>query len=247
MLYKLILAHLVADFVLQPKWLVLRKRQWDGLAIHVSIVLLTMIIVAWNELAQWGYWIVGIAAVHAIADWSKIRLEPCLKLPPILPFLGDQAVHIAAIIVVILIASPAEFHPNNLELHTLPATSEEAGFTATMQPSLAEPHSLEAHSIWLIAIAYIISTFAASIALPIWLDPPCLMKRTPLPRMATITASAIVLTLAWQGWGLIVPVLVLGLYQLGARKLAQLPSLSTFGVELLSASVLAASMGWLLH
>ncbi len=34
MLYLFLFAHLVADFVLQPFWLVQRKRHWDGLLIH---------------------------------------------------------------------------------------------------------------------------------------------------------------------------------------------------------------------
>ena len=31
MFYLFLFAHLVADFALQPFWLVLRKRHWDGL------------------------------------------------------------------------------------------------------------------------------------------------------------------------------------------------------------------------
>lgn len=225
MLYKLILAHLVADFVLQFAWLVIRKRRWDGLAIHTGIVFLTMAAVAWNELARWWPWLVLIAAVHAVSDWGKIRLEPRLGLPPILPFLADQVVHLAAITAAVILADRTTFQALGL---------------ASLLPGPAE-------MAWLIASVYIVCTFAASIALPIWLDPACLAKRSGAWRLATIVTAAVVLTLSWKGLNLVIPIVALGLYQLGARRLARTPATGTLGIEVLSATVLAASLGGVLR
>ena len=44
MFYLFLLAHLVADFVLQPYWLVVRKQRWDGLLLHGGIVLACMLL-----------------------------------------------------------------------------------------------------------------------------------------------------------------------------------------------------------
>ncbi len=53
MFYLFILAHLIADFALQPLWLVRRKRQWDGLFMHVGLVLACMLVVALVEPSAW--------------------------------------------------------------------------------------------------------------------------------------------------------------------------------------------------
>lgn len=223
MFYKLVFAHLVADFVLQPRWLVLRKRHWDGLVIHAGIVLLAMLAVAWNEPAGRG-WLLAIAAAHAAIDWGKIYLEPRLRLPPILPFLADQAAHLLSIAI-----AAASIHSQ------IPCT-----IAAALHPD-------KANAIWIVAIAYITATFAASIALPIWLNPPALMKRTLAPRLATIVIAALVFTLSWQGLGLVIPLVALGVYALGARWLARTPATATLDIELLSAMVLATGLGWALR
>ena len=51
MLYLFLFAHLVADFVLQPFWLVQRKKGWDGLLIHGGIVLACMLLLPLAERA----------------------------------------------------------------------------------------------------------------------------------------------------------------------------------------------------
>ena len=90
MFYRLILAHLVGDFVLQTRGLVVRKRTPSGLAIHVILVGLAMLPMAWDRLAVWWPWLLVILAAHGAIDWAKICLEPHLRLRPILPFLVDQ-------------------------------------------------------------------------------------------------------------------------------------------------------------
>jgi hypothetical protein len=157
-----------------------------------------------------------ILLVHGAADWAKIRLGPHLRLPPILPFLADQAVHVATIAAVVTLAN-----------------TESAGLAW-----------VEAEPIWWIASVYLIATYALSIALPLWLDPPSLMRRPLAPRLTLILVSALVLTLAWRGLPMLIPVVGLGLYQAVARRLARTPATTTFAIEFFSALVVAASLGW---
>lgn len=216
MFYRLILAHLLGDFVLQTRWLVERKRTAGGLAAHVGLVGLATLAVAWDRLEVWWPWLLLILAVHAVTDWAKIRLEPRLGLPPIIPFVVDQMVHVLTIAVVVALAEPE-------------------GLSLT--PIAGEP-------VWWIASVYLIATFALSIALPLWLDPPSLMQRPPLARWTIILAAALALTLAWQGWPILIPVIGLILYEVVARRMGRNPTTRTFPIEFWSAVVVAASLGW---
>lgn len=219
MFYRLILAHLIGDFVLQNGWLVARKRTVSGLAIHVGLVGFAMLPLTWGRLAHWWPWLLVLMLVHGVTDWAKIRLQPRLGVPPILPFIADQVVHVLSIAAVATLAA-----------------TEESG----LPWDRAEPA-------WWIASIYLVATFALSIALPLWLDPPSLNRRSFTPRLVTICASALVLTLAWFGLPLLIPVVGLGLYQAVARRLTRRPAMATFAVEFLSALVVAACLGWWLR
>jgi hypothetical protein len=216
--YRLILAHLLADFVLQTRWMVTRKRTVSGLAIHIGIVGLSMVLVMWDQLVAWWPWLLVILAVHAATDWTKLRLEPHLHLPPIVPFLLDQVVHVLTIALVVAVANP-----NGLSL--VPSESD---------------------SLWWIASVYLIATFALSIALTLWLDPSSLMQRPPVARLTIIVAAALALTLAWRGWPILIPVVGLVLYEIVARRLGRKQVTKTFPIEFWSAVVVATSLGWVL-
>lgn len=89
----LLLAHVVADFVLQTSYIAMNKRKAGVLLLHSVIVLMT----AQATLGRVDAWeLAALALVHGIADWAKARFGKA----GLGPFLGDQAVHIAAIIVV---------------------------------------------------------------------------------------------------------------------------------------------------
>jgi hypothetical protein len=219
MFYRLILAHLVGDFVLQNRWLVLRKRTLCGLTLHVGLLGLVMAVVTWDRLGQWWPWLCVILIVHGVTDWAKVRLEPRLRLPPILPFLADQLVHVLSIAAVVTLAE-----------------TDGAGLPWN-----------EVEPVWWIANVYLAATFALSIALPLWLDPSSLMRRTLTPRLVLIVASGLVLTLAWRGLPMLIPVVGFGLYQGVASRLARKPANATFATEFLSALVMAACLGWWLQ
>jgi hypothetical protein len=214
MFYRLMTAHLVADFVFQTRWLVQRKRTPTGMALHIAIVGLAMMLVAAYQLAAWWPWVLAIVAAHAAIDLAKIRLQPRVRLPPILPFLADQAAHVLSIAVVVALAEP-----NGLSLRA-------------------------AGPLWVIACVYLAATFGLSIALPLWLDPHSVMERPAAARLTLIAVSALVLTLAWRGWPILIPVVGLGLYGGVARPLARSPAAATFGIEFWSAVVVAAGLGW---
>jgi hypothetical protein len=103
---------------------------------------------------------------------------------------------------------------------------------------------LEAEPLWLIACVFLAATFGLSIALPLWLDPYSLMERPATARLTLIAASALVLTLAWRGLAILIPVVGLGLYRGVARPLARRPATTTFPIEFWSAIAVAASLGW---
>src|SRR5262245_52172289 len=101
MFYLFLLAHLVADFILQPHWLVLRKQRWDGLLIHGGIVLACMLALALIDPTALALWpvMVAITVVHVAADRCKVRYGNRVLGPPIVPFLLDQMVHVVILTV----------------------------------------------------------------------------------------------------------------------------------------------------
>ena len=146
MFYLFLLAHLVADFVLQPYWLVLRKRQWDGLLIHGGIVLACMLalpLIDGGVLALWPA-ILGVTAVHIAADWWKVRYGDRIPGPPIGPFLLDQVIHFTTLGVLLSLMLPGE---------QVWALTAPAAYMA------------------LYVAAYIVAAFATPIGVMIWLDP----------------------------------------------------------------------------
>ncbi|TKA96623.1 DUF3307 domain-containing protein [Cereibacter changlensis] len=93
----LLLAHAVADFVLQPDWMVRRKREPWVLLAHAAVVL------ALSQLAV-GHaaspWVLGLAGLHLAIDAVKTHLAR----PGLAAFLADQAAHLAVILGVALLA-----------------------------------------------------------------------------------------------------------------------------------------------
>jgi hypothetical protein len=66
---RLILGHMVGDFVLQPYWLVLAKRRgWPGLLIHVGIVTFITAVLCWNVIPLWWVWIIVLFLGHLFID-----------------------------------------------------------------------------------------------------------------------------------------------------------------------------------
>lgn len=97
---KLVLVHLLADFVFQPdRWVEekqLKKHKSPKLYLHVLLHgLLSMAIVA--ELAFWPY-AIAIASTHFFIDWSKLifQKDPTQKSW----FFIDQLLHLSSLLLI---------------------------------------------------------------------------------------------------------------------------------------------------
>lgn len=147
MFYLFLLAHLTADFVLQPYWLVVRKRRWDGLLMHVGIVLACMLALALVDRSALALWplMLGVSAVHLVTDRWKVCYGDRIPAPPIVPFLLDQAIHFATLCVALSLALPA----------------------ARVWSLDGAPMAYGA----LVVAAYVVAACATPIAVMIWLDP----------------------------------------------------------------------------
>ncbi|HNP71155.1 MAG TPA: DUF3307 domain-containing protein [Kouleothrix sp.] len=200
MLYLFVFAHLVADFVLQPYWLVLRKRRVDGLLIHCAIVLGCMLTLPLLDRAALALVpaMLAITAVHFAADWWKVRFGDRIPGPPIGPFLLDQLIHLATLIGVLSLAL---------------AQAQVWQISASPFARLA-----------LYGSAYIIAAFATPIGVMIWLDPgfsnAALAGGT---RLRSVLAGASAVSLAIFGGLLALPATLIGMTMLARHPRSNHP------------------------
>jgi hypothetical protein len=103
LLLRLLLGHMIGDYVLQPYQLVLIKRRgWPGVLLHVAIVVAATGLLLRPVLSHWWYWLwlLFLAVSHLATDasrslrWSKAQEHGLLYLAM------DQALHVAVISVV---------------------------------------------------------------------------------------------------------------------------------------------------
>jgi len=90
----LVTAHLLADFVLQPDWMVERKREWPILLLHVVFVGgLAAALLGGLPLRLLAL----VTVTHGIMDAIKVRMSPP-RWTEIGAFSIDQAVHVAVLV-----------------------------------------------------------------------------------------------------------------------------------------------------
>jgi len=97
---RLLLGHIVGDFVLQPYWLVLAKRKgWPGLLIHVGIVTFVTAILVWNTIPNWWMWIIVLFIIHLFIDQFRtfVFVDNSKGKGLLLLFL-DQLAHFTSIV-----------------------------------------------------------------------------------------------------------------------------------------------------
>jgi hypothetical protein len=187
MLYLFLFAHLVADFVLQPFWLVQRKRRWDGLLIHGGIVLACMLLLPLLDRATLALWpvMLGVTAVHIGADWWKVNYGDRIPGPPIGPFMLDQVIHVTTLCGALSLALPA---------------AQVWGLAGSPVAQLA-----------LYGSAYVIAACATPIGVMVWLDPKFANAALAgAARARSLVAGAAVLTLTLFGGLVALPTTLLG-------------------------------------
>lgn len=95
--WHLFLAHLLADYPLQPYWMVLNKDRWWVLGLHVATHwLVTVALVGAARGALWPY-ILLLAAIHYVLDWLKIASSRWWPSWVILPYAIDQVLHLISL------------------------------------------------------------------------------------------------------------------------------------------------------
>lgn len=101
-------AHLVADFLLQPTWLVdLKNKRAAGVILHSAIHAAVLTLLVWpNRLNFWIY-LLAIGISHGVIDYVKIQYGK--RHPEFgIPFILDQAAHL---VILIVMSFFVPFHP----------------------------------------------------------------------------------------------------------------------------------------
>jgi hypothetical protein len=123
---RMLLGHLVGDFVLQPLWLALAKRAgWRGLLIHVSVVTFATAVMIWGVVNNWWLWAVALFAVHLFIDqFRTFVFTDNSKGKGLLLLILDQTAHVLSIALLSWLAT--NWQPSSLSQifnHTLSTES----------------------------------------------------------------------------------------------------------------------------
>jgi hypothetical protein len=100
MFWQLLLAHLLADFPLQPLWLVRSKRFFWGLAVHGTVHFLTLLLVVGSARGVVWPQLLALALIHFTNDVLKYRFGSRRPGWVTAPYFIDQAVHIVSVLAV---------------------------------------------------------------------------------------------------------------------------------------------------
>lgn len=96
---KLLLAHLLGDFLLQPKsWVSKRKDNILYLLLHIVVHLLTLSVVLISSWSEHWLLILSIGCAHLAIDSLKIWWEKLWPYKPVFIFVLDQLLHIAVLV-----------------------------------------------------------------------------------------------------------------------------------------------------
>jgi len=100
---KLLLAHFIGDFVLQPKsWVQKRTMRIGYLLLHIAIHAAVLVLLFIPELREQWQTIVFVACAHLLIDSGKIYLEKKFPGRAFLLFIIDQSLHVLSLIAVVL-------------------------------------------------------------------------------------------------------------------------------------------------
>lgn len=97
---RLLLGHFIGDFVLQPYWLVLAKRNgWPGLFIHVGVVTFVTAILVWGTIPNWWVWVIVLFLIHLFIDQFRTFIfTDNSKGRGLLLLFADQLAHVLSLV-----------------------------------------------------------------------------------------------------------------------------------------------------
>ncbi len=119
MIWKLLLAHVITDFVLQCKYITENKIKFKFNLLHCSILFIISTLLIVNELSYINLLIITIISIfHGLIDFGKTKLEKkdCKELNWLL-FTIDQLFHIAVIIIVLSVFNSQFWNLFSLEIN----------------------------------------------------------------------------------------------------------------------------------
>jgi len=104
MFLKLLLAHLLGDFVFQPNKLVqMRKKKIGFLLLHVAIHALLLSLLFVTKLSSAWHIVLFVTSAHLLIDSLKIYLEKQCTFQPFALFAFDQLLHLASILAALVL------------------------------------------------------------------------------------------------------------------------------------------------
>lgn len=111
--FRLLVGHLVGDFVLQTIELVRYKASsWKGLLLHTGIVSASTALFLWSDLPEWWPWLLFLTLLHFLTDWGKVALTRRFPQPVLSLFLLDQSLHVGAIVGAVVLAGRGWPYPS---------------------------------------------------------------------------------------------------------------------------------------
>jgi hypothetical protein len=122
----LLLGHLIGDFILQPYWLVVAKRQgWNGLLIHVGVVTFATAILLWiSAVPYWWMWVIVLFVGHLFIDqFRTFVFTDTSKGKGLWLLLADQFAHLVLIVILAWLATG--WTPGDLLILTTPAATNQ--------------------------------------------------------------------------------------------------------------------------
>ncbi len=109
---RLLLAHMLGDFVTQPLVLVSMKRKgWRGIIIHSAIVTAFTAALAWGQFPHWWAWTLLLGLSHAFIEHFRTFYVKDGDRGGLYHFLLDQAAHLGVIVFIAAVSvhwRPAE-------------------------------------------------------------------------------------------------------------------------------------------
>jgi len=109
---RLLLAHMLGDYVTQPLVLVsMKRRGWRGIIIHSAIVTAFTAALAWGQLPHWWAWTLLLGLSHAFIEHFRTFYVKDGDRGGLYYFLLDQAAHLGVIVFIAAVSihwRPAE-------------------------------------------------------------------------------------------------------------------------------------------